>query len=68
MGCFDGVVAMVDADNDAHRNYLLFFKIFRESIINSGENVSPSPEFSLEIVVILSVTAGGRLSKPYRQR
>ena len=30
--------------------------------------MSPSPEFSLEIVVVLFVTAGGRLSKPYRQR
>ena len=30
--------------------------------------MSPSPEFSLEIVVVLFVTVGGRLSKPYRQR
>ena len=29
--------------------------------------MSPSPEFSLEIVVVLFVTVGGRLSKPYRQ-
>ena len=28
--------------------------------------MSASPEFSLEIVVVLFVTAGGRLSKPYR--
>ena len=30
------VVAVVDADNDAHGKYLLSFQIFRESIINSG--------------------------------
>ena len=36
MGCFDGVVAVVDADNDAHGKYLLSFQIFRESIINGG--------------------------------
>lgn len=30
------VVAVVDADNDAHGKYLLSFQIFRESIINGG--------------------------------
>ena len=30
------VVAVVDADNDAHGKYLLPFQIFRESIINGG--------------------------------
>ena len=30
------VVAVVDADNDAHGKYFLSFQIFRESIINGG--------------------------------
>ena len=28
--------------------------------------MSPSPEFYSEIVAVLSATAGGKLSKPYR--
>ena len=36
MSCFDSIVAVVDADNDAHGKYLLSFQIFRESIINGG--------------------------------
>ena len=30
--------------------------------------MSPSPEFSSEIVAVLSATAGGKRSKTYRQR
>jgi hypothetical protein len=36
VSCFDSIVAVVDADNDAHGKYLLSFQIFRESIINGG--------------------------------
>jgi hypothetical protein len=28
VGCFDGVVAVVDADNDAHGKYLHFFVFY----------------------------------------
>ena len=35
------VVAVVDADNDAHGKYLLSFQIFRESIINDGGECVP---------------------------
>ena len=36
MRCLDSVVAVVNADDDAHGKYLLSFQIFRESIINGG--------------------------------
>ena len=45
------VVAVVDADNDAHGKYLLSFQIFRESIINGGgEYVSLAEIFLRELL------------------
>jgi len=62
------VVAVVDADNDAHGKNLLSFQIFRESIINGGGRIClPRRNFSSEIAAVLSLKTGDRLSKPYRQ-
>ena len=68
MGCFDGVVAMVDADNDAHGKYLLSFQNL-SGIYNKrrGRISLPRRNFPSEIAAVLSVKTGDRLSKPYRQ-
>ena len=68
MRCFDGVVTVVDADNDAHGKYLLSFQNL-SGIYNKrrGRISLPRRNFPSEIAAVLSVKTGDRLSKPYRQ-
>ena len=62
------VVAVVDADNDAHGKYLLSFQNL-SGIYNKrrGRICLPRRNFPSEIAAVLSVKTGDRLSKPYRQ-
>ena len=72
------VVAVVDADNDAHGKYLLSFQIFRKSIINGGgEYVSLAeiflrklPRFCLSRLAIGSQnrTASGEIHATTKKR
>ena len=61
------VVAVVDADNDAHGKYLLSFQNL-SGIYNKrrGRICLPRRNFPSEIAAVLSVKTGDRLSKPYR--
>ena len=63
------VVAVVDADNDAHGKYLLSFQNL-SGIYNKrrGRVCPPRRNFPSEIAAVLSVKTGDRLSKPYRRR
>ena len=69
MRCFDGVIAVVNADNDAHGKYLLSFKIVRECIINGGGDLISLAGIFFENGSVLSATTGVPLSKsPYQRR
>ena len=63
MCCFDSVVAVVNADSDAHGKYLLSFQNL-SGIYNKrrGRVCPPRRNFPSEIAAVLSVKTGDRLS------